>query len=200
MMFRGVKAINCIAAFFGAAVLAFGLYEIHSFSGVTEGGQLGLTLLLEHWLNISPALSNLVLNVIFYGIAIKTLGREFLVYSAMSTLGFSIIYRVCEQFGPLWEGLYDHPLIAAIIGAMFVGVGVGICVKAGGAPSGDDAMAMSLSNILKVNIEWVYLVFDLLILGLSLSYIPIKRIAISLLTSVLSGQIIGLIQKIKKTS
>ena len=39
----------------GGAVLAFGVYEIHSISGVTEGGALGLTLLLDHWLGISPA-------------------------------------------------------------------------------------------------------------------------------------------------
>ena len=36
----------------GSGVLAFGLYNIHSLSGVTEGGALGLTLLLQHWLGI----------------------------------------------------------------------------------------------------------------------------------------------------
>jgi hypothetical protein len=51
-----------------------------------------------------------------------------------------------------------------------------------------------------VRVMPILTLIGLLILGLSLSYIPIKRIAFSLLTSVLSGQIIGLIQKIKKTS
>ena len=36
-----------------------------------------------------------------------------------------------------------------------------------------------------------------LVLGLSLSYIPLKRIGYSLLTVVLSGQIIGWIQNIR---
>ena len=40
----------------GSFVLAFGLYHIHSLSGVTEGGQLGLTLLLHYWFDLSPAL------------------------------------------------------------------------------------------------------------------------------------------------
>ena len=47
-------------------------------------------------------------------------------------------------------------------------------------------------------IERIYLISDLTVLVLSLSYIPMKRIAWSLLTVVLSGQIIGLIQKINK--
>ena len=52
----------CIIDILGGAILAFGLYNVHSLSGVTEGGVLGLTLLLKHWLDISPAISGLILN------------------------------------------------------------------------------------------------------------------------------------------
>ena len=45
----------------GAAILAFGLYNVHSQSHITEGGVLGMTLLLEHWLGVSPAVSELSL-------------------------------------------------------------------------------------------------------------------------------------------
>ena len=36
---------KCVMALLGSAILAFGLYNVHAFSGVTEGGVLGLTLL-----------------------------------------------------------------------------------------------------------------------------------------------------------
>ena len=62
------------------------------------------------------------------------------------------------------------------------------------ATSGDDALAMSLSYLTKIPIQWLYLISDLLVLGLSLSYIPFKRIGYSLLTVILSGQLIGWIQ------
>ena len=42
--FEDIKLSSCIIAFFSSAMLAFGLYNIHSLSGVTEGGILGLTL------------------------------------------------------------------------------------------------------------------------------------------------------------
>jgi uncharacterized membrane-anchored protein YitT (DUF2179 family) len=82
-----------------------------------------------------------------------------------------------------------------VLGALFVGVGVGLCVRAGGAPTGDDALAMTLSSRLHVPIERVYLVTDLTVLALSLSYLPIGRIACSVLTVTLSGKIIGIIQR-----
>ena len=81
-----------------------------------------------------------------------------------------------------------------MLGAVFVGVGAGLCVRAGGAPGGDDALAMSLYQMTGIPIQWLYLGSDLLVLLLSLSYIPLQRIAYSLLTVILSGQIIGFIQ------
>ena len=47
----------------GAAILSFGLFNVHSQSGVTEGGVLGTTLLLHHWFGISWALAWALLYV-----------------------------------------------------------------------------------------------------------------------------------------
>ena len=187
---------SCIAALLASAFLAFGLYHVHSFSGVTEGGVLGLTLLLEHWLHISPALSGFVLNALCYALGWRLLGREFIAYSAIASVGFSVAYKMCEQFPPLWPQLAELPLLAAIVGAVFVGVGAGVCVRAGGATGGDDALAMSAAHVTGWNIEWVYLLSDFVVLALSVSYIPLERIGYSILTVLLSGQIIGLIQKL----
>ena len=191
-----LKQSSCIAALLASAFLAFGLYHVHSFSGVTEGGVLGLTLLLEHWLHISPALSGFVLNALCYALGWRLLGREFIAYSAIASVGFSVAYKVCEQFPPLWPQLAELPLLAAIVGAVFVGVGAGVCVRAGGATGGDDALAMSAAHVTGWNIEWVYLLSDFVVLALSVSYIPLERIGYSILTVLLSGQIIGLIQKL----
>lgn len=188
---------KCVVSVFASAFLAFGLYNVHSFTGITEGGVLGMTLLLDYWLNVSPAVSGAVLNVLCYAFGWKTLGKSFLFYSAVSTVGFSLTYWVCEQFPPLFPFLIEMPFVASVIGAVFVGVGAGLCVRMGGAPGGDDALAMSLSKVLKVKIETVYLFTDLVVLGLSLSYIPIKNIVFSLFTVILSGQIVGLVQRFK---
>ncbi len=191
-----LKFSHCVVAFLSSAFQAFGMYHVHALSGVTEGGVLGATLLLEHWLSLSPAISGFVLNGLCFFLGWRTLGRTFLAYSAIAAAGFSVGYGIFEQFPPIYPAIGEYPLAAAIIGALFIGIGAGICVRAGGATSGDDALAMSLSKIWKIPIERIYLISDLTVLALSLSYIPPRRIVYSLLTVVLSGQIIGWIQKI----
>ena len=47
-LFKDIKIKNCIIAVLSSTFLAFGLYHVHSLSGVTEGGVIGLNLLLEH--------------------------------------------------------------------------------------------------------------------------------------------------------
>lgn len=180
----------------GSAILAFGLYNVHAFSVVTEGGMLGVTLFLHHWFGISPSLSGLIINAACYLAGWRTLGRMFIVYSIIAGGGFSVFYAIFEQYPQLWPQLAHMPLTAAIIGALFVGIGVGLSVRAGGAPGGDDALAMTLGHIFHQPIERIYLISDLSVLALSATYLPVKNLLCSLITVVLSGQIIGVIQRI----
>ena len=190
-----LKLPNCLTAFLASAFQAFGMYNIHALADVTEGGVLGLTLLLEHWFGISPAVSSFVLNAACFAFGWRTLGREFILYSLIAACGYSLGYGICEQVPPLWPSLAALPLAAAILGALFIGIGAGLCVRAGGATTGDDALAMTIRSLTGIGVEKVYLVSDLTVLLLSLSYIPLRRFAYSLLTVILSGQIIGWIQK-----
>ena len=190
-----LRPVNCAVAFASSVFQAFGLYNIHALADITEGGVLGATLLLEHWLGISPAFSGAILNGICYGLGWKLLGKEFIVYSLIAAGGFSLGYGICEQFPPLFPALASMPVLAAVLGAVFIGVGAGLCVRSGGATCGDDALAMSLSHVTKIPIQWIYLFSDLLVLGLSASYLPPARLGVSLLSVILSGQIIGWIQR-----
>ena len=187
-----------IGLIFGGAFLAFGLYHVHSLSGVTEGGLLGLNLLLEHWFSVSPAVTNFVGSAVCYFIGWRMLGRDFILRSAVAAGSFSLCYWIFERFPHIYPGLYELPLLAALLGAVFVGVGTGICVRCGGAVCGDDSLAMAVSQKLGVKIEYCYMVSDLLVLGLSLSYIPLQRIAYSLVTVVLSSKLVGVTQRLGK--
>lgn len=196
-IWKEIKLSSVLLLLAGSALLAFGLYNVHSISNVTEGGILGLTLLLEHWFGISPSFSGFLLTALCYFLGWKILGKRFLVFSFISAIGFSVFYGIFEQFYPLFPQIGEMPFLAAVVGALFVGISVGICVRVGGAPTGDDALAMSLSSVLPVDIQWIYLASDLVVLFISLSYIPLNKILYSLLTVLLSGQIIGIIQKIR---
>ena len=194
-MFK-LKPANCLIAFLSSAFQAFGMYNIHALSDITEGGVLGATLLLEHWFGLSPAVSGFLMNAACFLLGWKLLGKSFIGYSLIAAAGFSLGYGICECFPPLWPQIARMPVTAALLGALFIGIGAGLCVRAGGATCGDDALAMSLTHVTKIPIQWIYLVSDLTVLLLSLSYIPMYRIVCSLITVIASGQIIGWIQNI----
>lgn len=84
-----LSPFRCLTAFAAAAFQAFGMYNIHALSNVTEGGILGLILLFEHWIGLSPAVTSLILNSLCYLFGWKTLGKEFLGYSLVASLGYA---------------------------------------------------------------------------------------------------------------
>ena len=178
----------------GAMIATFGIHNIHQQTGITEGGVIGLMLFVEHWLGVSPAFITPVLDLTCYLLAFKYLGGRFIKISALSTLSVSLFYKLWEQFPPMLPDLSGHPLAAAVLGALFVGIGVGIIVRQGGSSGGDDALALTISRVSGWRLARCYLFTDLVVLMLSLSYIPVRRIAFSLVTVTLSSWIIDRVQ------
>ena len=109
----------------GAATLSFGLFNVHSQSTITEGGVLGMTLLLRNWFGISPSVSGIILDCTCYIIGWRVLGNSFLKNAMFASCCFSISYRIWESIGYILPSFADQQLIAAVLGAIFVGVGVG---------------------------------------------------------------------------
>ena len=180
----------------GTIILSFGLYNVHSLSNVTEGGTLGASLLIHYWFNISPAWSVTIINIVCYFIGWKVLGKDFLISSFVATIFFGVFYYIFETLGPVYPSIKDHPYIASLVGALFVGIGVGICINEDGATAGEDALALIAAEKFHCNVKWIYLITDTVVLLLSLTYIKsISRIVASFITVILSGQIIGEITK-----
>jgi len=199
-LFQGLSFKNILWIVAGAAICTFGIHNIHQQVGITEGGVIGGMLLLEHWLGISPAYITPVLDIACYLLALKYLGAGFIRTSILSTLSVSLFYKLWEQFPPMLTDLSGHPLVAAVLGALFVGIGVGIIVRQGGSSGGDDALALVISKVSKCRLSFAYLFTDLTVLVLSLSYIPVRRIVFSLVTVTISSFLIDKVQSLRLPS
>ena len=154
----------------------------------------GLVLFFDHWLGITPALISPVLDLTCYLIGFRFLGKEFAKCSVIASLSFACWYAILERFPPLIPSLEEYPVWAALLGACFVGLGVGLAVRAGGAAGGDDALAMTISHLTKWPISRAYLFTDLVVLALSTTYIPPKNLLCSLITVTVSSFLIGQVQ------
>lgn len=182
----------------GTAIGSFGIYNIHQQTNITEGGVLGMILLLNHWLGVSPSIITPILDILCYSLAFRQLGWRFIRVSIVSTISLAGFFRLWEQFPPLLPNLSATPFLAALLGGLFVGVAVGIIVRNGGSSGGDDALALVISKATKCRLAVAYLATDLSVLLLSLSYIPLQRIVFSLITVTLSSFLIDFIQNWNK--
>lgn len=192
-----LKIKNYIIIVLGSFLLAFTLYNIHAQTTITEGGVLGMLLLLEHWFGINPAISALFLDTSLFIVGTYFLGSKFLKYSIVATLSFSLFYTLSSSWGPLLPFITQSQLLSAIVGGVLVGVGVGMIIKLGGACGADDTIVLIVNKLTGIKIARTYLFMDVTILLLSLSYIPIEHIAYSLLTVTVSSKTVDIVKSFK---
>ena len=167
-------------------------------NNITEGGVLGLLLLLKNLFNIELSVANLIIDTALLIMAYKFFGKQFLIYSIIATFSFSTFYEVFESIGPLIPVL-NSKFIVTILSGLFVGVGVGIIVRNGAAAGGDDALAMVISKITSLNIGNVYMIGDVAVLMLSLTYLSVYDIFWSLIAVNISGRTIDFIYNFNKS-
>ncbi len=110
---------------FGMAITTFGLFNIHRRVDVTEGGVLGMVLLLDHHFGIPPWLLTAVLDAACYFLGWRALGTKFLIRSGVATLCGSAFFRLWEFTGPILPDLSNQPLLAALLGGVLCGRGRG---------------------------------------------------------------------------
>ena len=89
----------------GAAILAFGLYNIHRRTAITEGGIIGLVLLCDHHFGIPPWLTTCLFDGTCYFLGWKMLGSDFIRLSAVATLSVSSFLHIFELFPPVLPDL-----------------------------------------------------------------------------------------------
>ena len=182
----------------GAGIATFGIHNIHEQTGITEGGVIGMMLLLHHWFHIPSGWSTPVLDISCYLLAFRFLGGHFIKVSILSTFCVSMFYNLWDLFPYMLPDLSAYPLAAALLGGVFVGIGVGLIVRQGGSSGGDDALALSISRVTGWRLSRAYLFTDLVVLGLSISYIPVIRIAFSVVTVMLSSLLIDFVQNFRR--
>lgn len=177
----------------GSCILAFGSYNFNYQNSVTEGGVLGLILLIKNIFDISPSITSVIIDLSLFVLGSRFFGRKFLMYSILSTMTFSTSYRIWESIGFLVPSFTDNMIIASILAGLGVGIGVGLVVRGGGASGGDDVIALLGSRFTKLKVNHMYLITDAIVLLMSLIYLDFKQVFFSIIAVTISGKIISIL-------
>ncbi|AIQ53903.1 YitT family protein [Paenibacillus sp. FSL R7-0331] len=176
----------------GTLLLAFTYYHINYQNHLTEGGFVGLALLGKYVLGISPSISTLLLDIPVLIIAIIFKGKSFVMNTVISVIAFTLFYGLMERYSGWVIDLQDNLPLAALLSGVLTGLGAGMILRGGGASGGDDILSLLISEWKGIKVGTVFILMDVIVLALSLIYMPLKETLYTVMAVVVAGYVITL--------
>lgn len=183
---------------FGTFLLAFTYYHINYQNHLTEGGFVGLSLLGKYVLGVSPSISILVLDIPVLLVAMLFKGKAFVCNTFVSVAAFTIFYGLMERYSGLVINLQDNLPLAALLSGVLTGLGAGLVLRGGGASGGDDILSLLISEWKGIKVGTVFILMDVIVLALSLFYMPLKETLYTVIAVVVAGYVITLTTSLGK--
>ncbi|WNS44269.1 YitT family protein [Paenibacillus sp. MMS20-IR301] len=174
----------------GTLLLAFTYYHINYQNHLTEGGFVGLSLLGKYVLGISPSLSILILDIPVLLIALIFKGKSFVMNTFISVAAFTVFYSLMERYSGWVIDLQDNLPLAALLSGVLTGLGAGMVLRGGGASGGDDILSLLISEWKGIKVGTVFILMDVIVLGLSLFYMPLRETLYTVMAVVVAGYVI----------
>jgi len=142
-------------------------------NGITTGGVPGISSILE-WspLHIPAQVSYFVINAGLLVIALKILGWKFCIKTIYAVIVLTVALSATRDFTASLHLLKDQPFMAAVLGAVFCGSGVGLGLGANGSTGGTDIIAAIINKYRDISLGRVILICDIMII--SSSYFILK--------------------------
>ncbi|MGG6309554.1 YitT family protein [Paenibacillus macerans] len=183
----------------GTAIYAFGLLYFILPNHLMEGGVTGITLLLNYAFNISPSLSNLLLNIPLFLLGWKILGGRQII---LTGIGIGSLTFFLWLFERMIKGGWILPfvtetdyILVSLYAGVTLGAGLGIVFRFGGTTGGSDIVARILGRKYGFSMGQVILTLDIVIIGLSLFYIRKENILYTLVAVFIASKVIDFIQE-----
>ena len=135
-------------------------------NNITTGGIAGVSSILFWGTGIPVQLSYFFINAVLLLIALKVLGWRICVKTIFAvtvlTVGVSVVRANYNA-----HLLADQPFMAAIIGSVFCGCGVGLGLSVGGSTGGTDIIAAIVNKYRDISLGRVILLCDIFIITCS---------------------------------
>ena len=126
----------------GSILAAIGLQFFLLPNHLLDGGVTGISILSSHLTHIPFGAFLLIFNIPFVILGYRKFGKEF---ARLSSIG--ILTLAALTFVHVPEGFTDVPILAAIFGGIFVGVGSGFVIRYGGIIDGSDTIAILIDRV-----------------------------------------------------
>lgn len=146
---------------FGASLMAVGLEIFLVPNHVIDGGIVGISIILSYLSGWKLGLFIFILNIPFFFIGYKQIGKTF----ALSTLYGIIILSIGTTLLHPVPAFTQDILLASVFGGIILGIGVGMVIRYGGSLDGTEILAILFNKKLPFSVGEIIMFFNLFILG-----------------------------------
>ncbi|SIT89238.1 YitT family protein [Edaphobacillus lindanitolerans] len=147
----------------GAVIAAIGLQLFLVPNAILDGGVIGLSIIFSEMTPISLSIFIILLNIPFLFLGYKRLGLKFTIEALYGIVVLSIATKFFEQFEVVTQDLF----LSTIIGAVVLGVGVGLVIRTGGALDGTEILAILISKRRSISVGQIVMIMNVFIFTLA---------------------------------
>lgn len=163
----------------GCVLITLGLTLLRS-AGLTTGGIAGLSLLLSYVLPLPVGVLFALLNVPFFYLADRVMGRRFMIKTVLLNVGIVIAAGLAPHVFQLAE---IDPSVAGFAGGTVIGMGTLAVARHGAGVGGIGVIGLWLQQRRGWNAGRTQIMFDVVILGASLAVLSPTAFVWSMLSA-----------------
>lgn len=156
-VYEEIKQIVMITI--GAIIAAFGLDMFLVPNNILDGGVIGLSIIAAEITNIEMSIFLVLFNLPFLYIGFRKMGIKFTFHTLYGVVILSISTAYLHHFNAVTDDMF----LATIIGAVILGVGVGLVIRTGGALDGTEIIAILVSKKRPVSVGQFIMIVNLFI-------------------------------------
>jgi len=152
-----------------------------------SGGVSGIAIIFYYLFVLPIGVQMLVMNIPLLIAAYKTLGKIYAVDVVIGTVLFSICIDAMRFLSSY--NVVDDPMLAAIYGGVFNGIGYGLIFRANGSSGGLDIVAAIVKKYYSLNMGTVIFAFNCLIMALAAILFGVKLAMFTLISLYVSSSL-----------
>jgi len=139
---------------------------------ITTGGVAGISSIIFWGTGFPVQYTYFLVNAVLLVFALKILGWKFCAKTIYAVVILTLILQFFSKSAAEMHLLQDQPFMACIIGSIFCGSGIGLCLANNGSTGGTDIVAAIVNKYRDISLGRVILILDIFII--TSSYIVLK--------------------------
>ena len=174
----------------GAVIAAFSLEEFLVPNNIFDGGVTGVSMIIGSSSKIPLAVLIAAINIPFLFVALKKLGKKFILRAAYAMILFAMMTKVFDNFRDATEDL----LLATVFGGVILGIGVGLVLRAGGCLDGTEIVGIMVNRKTNISVGNIVLAINIVIYIVAGAMFGIDRGMYSMLMYFITSKVIDIVE------